>query len=76
MRKYLIRPGLVKSETDGDLHYVGAGQLMHLYNVHPRHCQIALLPSTRPEEGQIELRPRSDGKYALPPTPVEHRRPT
>lgn len=38
--KYVICPGTVISKTDGQRHYVGAMQLMRLYGVDQRECEI------------------------------------
>jgi hypothetical protein len=38
--RYAVFPGNVTSENDGDKHYVGARQLMHLYGVDPRECIV------------------------------------
>lgn len=38
--KYVICPGYVTSQTDGQSHYIGAKQLMQLYKVDPRDCHV------------------------------------
>lgn len=35
MPKYVVCPGMVTSETDGQMHYIDAIQLMRLYGVRP-----------------------------------------
>jgi len=40
MPKYAICPGYVRSETDGQLHYIDAVALMRLYKVAPTDCVI------------------------------------
>lgn len=38
MIKYAIHPGWVKSEFDGDFHYVTYAQLIRLCHVNPNEC--------------------------------------
>ena len=76
--RYLIVPGYVTSEHDGQRHYVGAGDLVALYKVALADCIIAPEPridtirerdllTNRVETGElIALRPRGDGNYRLP----------
>lgn len=33
--RYVICPGWINSKSDGDAHYIGVLQLVHLYNVPP-----------------------------------------
>lgn len=76
--RYLLRPGLVTSRTDGDRHYVGARHLAVLYGVPMAECvvlphsspmnhgsRMALLDRVRAGE-LVALIPRSDGDYRLP----------
>lgn len=67
-RKYLLRPGLVRSQKDGDEHYIGVSQLMQLYGVMPGECVIDTPDRSRwhSEEHLVILSPRTDGNYALP----------
>lgn len=39
--KYALYPGNVRSVNDGQLHFVGAHALRHLYEVRPEECVIA-----------------------------------
>lgn len=78
--RYLLCPGLVTSRTDGDRHYIRAGQLAALYGVSMADCLV--LPDQTPENHRqrmalldragsgelIALWPRSDGNYTLPLT--------
>lgn len=73
MKKYLLLPGFVKSWTDGQTHFVSAGELARLYNVPMRACHI--YDRDRPETTRgidmakyIKLFPRSDGNYCLSPS--------
>ena len=73
--KYVICPGKVTSKTDGQRHYVGPMQLMRLYGVDPRECEIHEPASwwtasdyRMAEERQLglpRLGPRYDGNYEL-----------
>lgn len=73
--KYVICPGEVLSKTDGQRHYVGAMQLMKLYGVDPRECEIHepapwwpcsyYMAAEERQHGLPRLRPRYDGKYEL-----------
>lgn len=68
MIRYIVRPGYVISQTDGDRHYISASQLMHLYGVQTRECVILRGPEDRYKlrglkHDLINLFPRFDGKY-------------
>ena len=67
MKKYLLVPGYIKSNNDGDHHYISPVKLKNLYNVPINEC---LIYSERMRiaipEGLIELHPRADGDYTLP----------
>ena len=69
--KYMIHPGEVVSQFDGEIHYIEFSQLVKLYGVNPDECILADV--RRPEtlyglnmNDYIHLYPRSDGKYELP----------
>lgn len=70
MPKYLLCPGPVVSQNDGQTHHVSASQLAALYGVHMEECRV--LPYTaqqrgwKPTPGLIQLHPRYDGDYRLP----------
>lgn len=76
--KYVIAPGFVISQKDGQRHYVGAMALLQLYGVDARECRFyeptpQWTPSmwryeSEANEGLIWLRPRNDGDYSLPIT--------
>jgi len=71
--KYVLNPGYVFSKSDGDEHFITARRLAELYRVPMSACVI------RPDVGDprnrgwysppgaIELYPRFDGNYMLPP---------
>jgi len=72
MKKYLVIPGYVKSETDGEEHYVSCSQLCRLYKVNPAECIFIKddndwrwLDTINPKDW-ITLTPRYDGNYSLP----------
>lgn len=67
--KYLIFPGEVLSQYDGDVHFVTAPELMNLYKVDPKDCIVVR------DAGQlrglvvgdyIPLHPQFSGDYTLP----------
>lgn len=67
--KYYICPGEIHSKSDGDIHYVGAKELMRLYGVSPDECKV--IDSKESAWGldwsaAIALRPDYTGKYDLP----------
>ena len=66
MAKYLIIPGEVQSQYDGDIHYISAERLIRLYEVDPADCIIDTFNSTIDTTGLIRLRPRHNGDYTLP----------
>ncbi len=78
--RYLLCPGLVRSRTDGDRHYVSARQLAHLYGVSMDECLV--LPNDNEWASRmksryllartdlIHLMPRSNGDYTLPAIPA------
>lgn len=71
MKKYIIVPDTVRSKSDGDIHYIGAGQLIRLYGVNPTECVVAdhwnKVSWLKRIYGQnmIVLRPRYHGDYDL-----------
>lgn len=74
--RYVVCPGEVTSQTDGQRHYIGAMQLMRLYGVRPEECEIYepapwwtqsyYLEVEKRQQGMIRLYPRYDGDYSLP----------
>lgn len=64
--RYVIHPGWVKSQSDGDTHFIGFGQLCRLYHVDYRTCIDASNEQSwvgRDPQTLEHLYPRSDGKY-------------
>ena len=79
-RKYLLVPGRVVSQTDGDHHFVTSLELAALYGVEMVECLVFHRPCMRPYETPEEmakahdlivLRPRYDGNYHKPLTEQE-----
>lgn len=81
--RYVICPGTTVSRTDGNRHFISAGELMRLYGVNPAECVIC--PSVfddslaadvtrtlvhRNHKSAVWLAPRSDGNYSLPAPPA------
>lgn len=62
-KHFLICPGEVISKFDGQVHYIGARQLMNLYGVRPDEC-VTDSPRNR-IEGLLYLEPNYDGDYSL-----------
>ena len=67
MKKYLVVPGEIASQTDGDIHHISARRLMELYKVHPDDCYV-LRPDAPPHtqglpKGLIVLKPLYEGNY-------------
>lgn len=73
--RYILHPGHVRSRADGDWHYIGVQQLLHLYRV-PRDAIVVVAGDLgfRDAPGDVHLHPRSSGNYRLPvvaPAPLE-----
>lgn len=68
MIKYIIHSGWIKSKNDGQMHWIGYGDLIRLYNVNPRYCRLATpmnMRAFRKDETAVHLYPRYDGNYNL-----------
>ena len=64
MKRYLLRPGLVKSKHDSDSHYVGVEQLVRLYEVSWDECAVApRVGAIRYPSTLISLFPLYHGNY-------------
>jgi len=66
--KYLVKPGYVTSQYDGDTHFVTFSQLIRLYGVKSNECINAdTMQMTGNKDGWeddlIVLEPRYDGEY-------------
>lgn len=67
-KRWLLYPGMVTSQTDGQRHHVPASRLPQLFGVDPAECVIARpdVPGWKPPSGLTALAPRSNGDYTLP----------
>jgi hypothetical protein len=73
--KYVVCPGGVISKNDGQKHYIGPMQLIKLYGVDPRECEIYEPAEWWPtsyyrmaeerHRGLKKLVPRYSGDYSL-----------
>lgn len=63
--KYLLMPGTIKSQTDGELHSISYSQLTRLYKVLFSSCMVYTPRTVKPEiyARLIKLYPREDGNY-------------
>ena len=74
--KYAVHPGMVRSKTDWQRHFIPSIALMKLYGVRPEECLVVSRadPSRVYEANRakalrlslIPLLPRYDGNYSLP----------
>lgn len=64
--KYLIKPGFVISENDGDKHFINSSQLMSLYRVKQSECLFYSKDMPKDMyEGLVVLEPQFDGNYSI-----------
>ena len=66
--KYVIHPGKIISQRDGDVHYLSFGRLIRLYALNPRDCICATDGKDRSNhypKGVIHLYPDYCGDYRL-----------
>lgn len=65
MMKYLVYPDTVRSENDGESHFISGDALIRLYGVDPNECRI--VNDHRDVQGlterMIPLKPRTRGDY-------------
>lgn len=67
MKRYLLCPGYVISQTDGDLHYISAPKLARLYGVNLNECvSDSDRLQSRNNQHLTKLFPRFGGDYSLP----------
>jgi hypothetical protein len=73
---YVLHPGCVRSQHDGQYHHIGASRLAELYRIPPGRWVVydADLhdPSRKPSDWVlVHLFPRDSGRYELPePAPA------
>lgn len=69
--RYILHPGYIKSKTDGEMHYIGAKELAHLYKVDIHKCRICDFKTPESMAGfrslpdDIHCYPRYDGNYPI-----------
>jgi len=64
--KYAIHPGRVKSQWDGEIHYISSDRLMRLYGVEPKECVVVRdNRGHRNYEDLKHLYPKPDGDYNI-----------
>ena len=66
--RFLVKPGYIISQKDGDKHYISYSQLIGLYGVHPEMCILYKEGMERYYtpgylETLVVLEPRNDGNY-------------
>ncbi len=69
--RYVLFPSWVTSRTDGERHFIKAGDLAKLYNVPFHKCLVVnhidrIAGHYVPREGDVKLHARADGNYQLP----------
>lgn len=70
--RMFLYPGMVKSRTDSDSHFICSRQLAYLYGVDVRDCIVisggndAQRGCIRTNQGDLHLMPREDGQYSDP----------
>lgn len=69
MTRYVLHPGYVSSQHDGDLHFIGGPSLARLYGVNIRDCVFGDVREYREQPGDVHLRPQPNGDYSLPEVP-------
>lgn len=67
-KKYLVIPGYIISQNDGQRHFIGASQLISLYKVNPEECVIDTERRGLQNEYKdlIRLEPNYMGNYKIP----------
>lgn len=63
MMRYVLHPGWVMSDSDGQEHFIGGPRLSRLYGVPLDRCVFGDTLGYREREGDVHLEPREDGNY-------------
>jgi len=63
--RVVVVPGTVRSQNDGDHHFIGVAQLVRLYELREGEYEIYRNHIRYPEE-TLFLYPRFDGNYERP----------
>jgi len=58
MVRIILHPGNIKSETDGDIHFVSADSLRRLYDLKPNYPVVINSSTTRYSDDDIHLYPQ------------------
>lgn len=65
--RFCVQPGYVRSQSDGDVHYITVGQLVKLYGAAPAECttiqHTKFARSRRPCKDLHHLYPSRTGNY-------------
>ena len=61
-KKYVLCPGYVRSQYDGQEHYISKRELAYLYGVKLQDCMLET-DRGRTDDSAIYLRPRANGDY-------------
>ena len=69
MIRYVLHPGYVTSQTDGDQHFIGGPKLARLYGVDIRECVFGDVPYYREQPGDVHLYLKANSDYSLPEVP-------
>jgi len=66
-KKYVICPGWIVSQNDGDRHFITAQQLIRLYGVNPKECIVRReRDNVLPWHKELKwLRPKYNGDYQI-----------
>jgi len=60
--RYLIYPGPIDSESDGDVHYIGFNDLIRLHKLDPKTCvnmnDERVYVGFQPQEGDVKIFPK------------------
>jgi len=62
--RYVLWPGYITSQHDGQSHFIGVKQLTHLYGVNMKHCVVGD-KDYQARTGDIHLEPQVSGTYKI-----------
>lgn len=66
VKKYVLHPGYVESKSDGDMHFIGATQLVKLYKIDMNEVAMIVYDCQIIEGDYIHLYPKYSGNYNIP----------
>lgn len=64
--RFLVCPGMVRAQHDGDWHYVGVAELVRLYELRPGEYLVDDGRLGVFSDDLLVLAPRYDGNYGRP----------